>query len=146
MNVQDILNTKGDVVHTVAPSATVRDLLAELKAKGVGALVVSEDGSRIAGIVSERDVVRHMVDAGESLLDRTVGDVCTTTVTTCSTTDTVDDLMGLMSGNRIRHLPITDDGGSLIGIVSIGDVVKSRLNELEAEASQLRDYVTGSSY
>ena len=146
MNVQDILNTKGSGVHTVTPDTSVSDLLTRLREHGVGALVVSADGSTIDGIVSERDVVRGLADSGTSLLDQQVRDVCTTTVTTCSATDSTEQLMALMSEKRIRHLPITDSSSSLVGIVSIGDVVKSRLTELESEAAQLRDYVTGSSY
>lgn len=146
MNVQDILNRKGSAVHTVAPDTSVSDLLNRLREHGVGALVVSSDGTTIEGIVSERDVVRGLATDGPALLDSRVLDVCTTTVTTCSTTDSVDELMVLMSEKRIRHLPITDASEQLIGIVSIGDVVKSRLTQLESEAAQLREYVTGSSY
>ena len=143
MNVQGILGRKGNAVHTVKPTDSVTDVLGALQEHGVGALIVSSDGSHIAGIVSERDIVRGLARDGAGLLDNMVSRICTTTVTTCGLDDSVDELMSLMSEKRIRHLPVTDASGSLIGVVSIGDVVKFRLGELERENDQLHEYIQG---
>jgi CBS domain-containing protein len=137
-----IIASKGDFVATVDPSAPVSDLLAALAEHGVGALVVSGDGRRIEGIVSERDVVRALAARGETLLGSPVAQIMTVEVR-CAPPDThVDDLMGVMTQHRIRHVPVIDEDGLLIGIVSIGDIVKSRLGELEGERAALLDYVT----
>jgi len=138
--VDHILERKGREVATIEPHASVGDALRRLKAHNVGALVVSPDGASVAGIVSERDVVRHLADAGPGLLDRPVAEIMGTDVHTCTGTDTCDQLMHQMTEHRIRHLPVVD-GGRLQGIVSIGDVVKTRVDELEREQSQLVDYI-----
>ena len=141
MRVSGILASKGASVATVAASATVADVADELRLKGVGALVVSEDGSQIDGIVSERDLVRRLAERGASVMSDRIDELMTRDVRTCSPDDTAEDLMRLMTQHRIRHLPVTEDG-ALVGIVSIGDVVKWRVTELEDEARQLHEYIT----
>lgn len=140
MLVDHILERKGREVATVAPDASVSAALQSLGAANIGALVVSADGERVSGIVSERDIVRGLSEAGSSLLDRPVRDIMATEVRTCCGTDTADELMHRMTEHRIRHLPVVDDG-RMVGIISIGDVVKSRVDELEREQSQLVDYI-----
>lgn len=139
MRIADVLRTKGTAVATVEPGATVRDLLEHLAGRNIGAMVVM-DGEEVAGIVSERDVVRRLYEHGPDLLARTVADIMTTRVTTCGPEDSVDHLSVLMTERRIRHVPVVD-GRTLAGIVSIGDVVKSRLNELEESREQLEAYI-----
>jgi CBS domain-containing protein len=137
----------GDVVHskpsqdvvTIGPDATVRELVALLAEHNVGALVVSEDGETVAGIVSERDVVRRL-HADEGVLDATVGRIMTSEVHTCSAHDSVTELMQTMTEHRVRHVPVVAEG-RLTGIISIGDVVKSRIGELEFERDQLDHYL-----
>jgi CBS domain-containing protein len=130
---------QGRQVVTVHPDATVRDLLGMLAEHNIGALVVSVDGSHVDGIVSERDVVRRLHD-DEQLLDRPVSGIMSTEVQTCQGSETVDAVMALMTQQRIRHVPVVEDG-RLTGIVSIGDVVKSRMGELQFERDQLDSYV-----
>jgi CBS domain-containing protein len=140
-----ILNRKGHDVHTIASDASLVDAIAELSERRVGALVVSSDGSRVEGIVSERDVVRRLAEHGADALDLAVDEVMTREVTTCSKHETADDLMATMTEGRHRHVPVVEDG-ALIGIVSIGDVVKSRMDELEMQTETLQEYVTGGGY
>jgi CBS domain-containing protein len=142
MHIKDVLHVKGDMVVTTTPDATVRDLVSLLAEHNIGAVVVSEDGRSVAGIVSERDVVRALV-RGVEILDSTVGDIMTAEVQTVKPEDSVDGLMRLMTEHRIRHAPVLIDG-SLHGIISIGDVVKSRIGELEFERDQLTSYVSSS--
>ncbi len=141
MRITDVLRHKGDLVMTIRPDALVRDLLAQLAQLKIGALIVSEGGSSIAGIVSERDVVRRMHTDGAALLDERVSQIMTSDVVTCAPGDSVDDLMALMTERRFRHVPVVDAGGSLVGIVSIGDVVKNRIDELQLERDQLTAYI-----
>lgn len=141
MRITDVLRHKGDLVVTIRPDATVRELLAQLAQFKIGALIVSDDSGNIAGIVSERDVVRHLNALGARLLDLRVSEIMTSDVVTCTPRDTVDDLMALMTQRRFRHVPVVDDEGSLIGIVSIGDVVKNRIDELQLERDQLTAYI-----
>lgn len=140
MRISDVLRgkTSGDV-FTVSPTATVRELVALLGEHNIGALVVSTDGSTVQGIVSERDVVRQL-HHDESVLDSPVESIMTTDVQTCEGPDDVPQLMHLMTQRRIRHLPVVADG-RLVGLVSIGDMVKSRIDELEFERDQLDSYV-----
>jgi CBS domain-containing protein len=128
-------------VATVKPDATVAEVLEQLADHGVGALVVSTDGTHIEGIVSERDVVRSLHRTGARLLDEPVQTIMTPEVRTCAASDKVDDLMVVMTERRIRHVPVVD-GDSLVGIVSIGDVVKSRIGDLEGERNELVAYIT----
>jgi CBS domain-containing protein len=142
MNVQSIIGAKGDSVATIAQTASLHDAVRQLGERRVGALVVSGDGQRIEGIISERDIVRAIANGGAAL-DRSVGSVMSTDVITCSAGDGVDRLMSLMTERRIRHLPVVDGSGLLAGIVSIGDVVKTRLTELEHENQALAEYISG---
>jgi CBS domain-containing protein len=143
MNVQSIIGGKSPVVATITQTATLREAIDQLTERRIGALVVSGDGKAIEGIISERDIVRAASTSGPSALDGSVGAVMSTDVVTCSAGDGVDRLMALMTERRIRHLPVVDERGHLAGIVSIGDVVKARLSELEHENHALAEYLTG---
>ncbi|MEL6891672.1 MAG: CBS domain-containing protein [Actinomycetota bacterium] len=143
MNVQSILSAKGTAVATIGASGSLTDATAALRDHGVGALVVSADGASIDGIVSERDVVRAMAEHGDGTLGRSVSSCMSGDVVTCRPSDTIDALMSMMTARRIRHLPVVDDNDQLAGIISIGDVVKARLGELERENDQLHDYIHG---
>ena len=140
MRISDVLKAKPshDVI-TISPDATVRDLVALLSQHNVGALIVSGDGSSVDGIVSERDVVRRLHDDAD-VLDRPVGSIMTAEVRTCEGTQALTDLMQVMTEHRIRHEPVVIDG-KLTGIISIGDLVKHRIDELEFERDQLDSYV-----
>ena len=140
MLVRHILETKGAVVATVPTAATLTDVARLLAEHGVGALVVSDDGETIAGIVSERDLARSVAAEGAAALDIAVTTAMTREVRTCLPDDTIDSLMETMTSRRIRHLPVTVDE-RLVGIVSIGDVVKHRLAELQNESQVLHDYL-----
>ena len=140
MKISDVVHSKpSQDVITISPQASVRELVGLLAEHNVGALVVSEDGETVAGIVSERDVVRRL-HADDGVLDTSVGDIMTREVRTCSAGDGLTDLMQTMTQHRIRHVPVVADG-RLTGIISIGDVVKNRINELEFERDQLDSYV-----
>jgi len=140
MRIREVLGSKAsqDVV-TITPDAGVRDLIALLAEHNVGALIVSSDGAAVEGIVSERDVVRHLHHDG-TVINNTVGAIMTTEVETCPSDTLLDDLMKTMTDRRIRHVPVVDDG-RLVGIVSIGDVVKHRMDQLQFERDQLDSYV-----
>ncbi|MEV4185140.1 CBS domain-containing protein [Streptosporangium canum] len=140
MLIGTILQGKGADVTTVRPEATVTELLELLAEHNIGAVVVSEDGSSIVGIVSERDVVRRLNDRGADVLTAPVSSIMTTDVRTCSPTANVDDLRQTMTTHRIRHVPVVADD-RLAGIVSIGDVVKSAIESLETEKAYLVDYL-----
>ncbi len=142
MKVRAMLALKGDNVLTVRTDATIKTAVGTLKSEKIGALIVSDDGSKVQGILSERDVVRGLVTHGASLLDMRVADFMTSNVKTCGMDDNIQDIMSQMTRSRIRHLPAVDNG-ALRGMISIGDVVKIRLEELETEANALRDYVAG---
>lgn len=138
MKVSDVLKDKGVRVVTVRPYETVRVLVQRLQSERVGALVVSEDGRKMAGIVSERDVVNCMAEHGREASDMHVEDIMSKSVITCAPSDNLTAIARKMTENRIRHLPVIEDG-KLAGLVSIGDVVKLRLAEMELEANVLRD-------
>jgi CBS domain-containing protein len=142
VNVQTILGTKGTAVITITDGVSLADAAMTLRDNKVGALVVSNDGQHIDGIVSERDVVRALANHGASALGRPVSSAMSTEVVTCRAEDAVESLMLSMTERRIRHLPVVDDDGVLGGVISIGDVVKARLRQLEAENQQLYDYIT----
>jgi CBS domain-containing protein len=142
MRITDVLRRKGDNVVIIAPTETVRDLLRMLAEYRVGALVVSSGSGVVDGIVSERDVVRKLHTDGDLVLDLPVSRIMTAAVHTCALEDSLDDLMGTMTEHRIRHVPVVVEG-RLSGIVSIGDVVKNRLEELQSERDQLTAYITG---
>jgi CBS domain-containing protein len=140
MRVSDVLAHKGHDVVTVRPEATCRELLALLALHNIGAVVVSSDGIAVTGIASERDVVRHLNERGAAILDAQVSQIATLVVATCGPDDSLDDLRETMTLRRIRHIPVVSDG-RLIGIVSIGDVVKSTISQLEDEKKHLIDYL-----
>jgi len=140
MRISDILRSKGTAVSTVRPDATVRHLLAALAEHNIGALVVSEDGESIVGIVSERDVVRQMHERGAGLLEASVSSIMTADVRTCTPDEDVDILRATMTDHRIRHVPVVGEG-KLVGLVSIGDVVKSTISELETQREHLVGYI-----
>jgi CBS domain-containing protein len=140
MNVEAILRAKGSNVATIPPDTTVAAAVRELKTRGIGALLVSEDGRRVAGILSERDIVHALAEHGAALLTLTVDRLMTRKVVTCMPEDTVSELMARMTQHRFRHLPVVKDG-VLIGIVSIGDLVKNRIEEVEFEANSLRSFI-----
>lgn len=129
------------MVVTVTRDATVGDVVAELTHHRVGALVVSPDGLRIEGIVSERDIVKRLSVLNTRLLDEPVSSIMSTEVRVCAPTDDVESIMNLMTEQRIRHVPVVEDG-RLAGIISIGDVVKSRIGELEKDRNELMEYIT----
>ncbi|MET0694705.1 MAG: CBS domain-containing protein [Propionibacteriaceae bacterium] len=142
MRIHDILSNKGfDVIH-IDPGASVQDLVALLREHNLGAVVVSTDGQHIEGIVSERDVIRRLAD-GPDFLSAQVSSIMTSDVHTCVPEDSVQSLMSAMTDRRIRHLPVVNHSGALTGIVSIGDLVKSQIAQLEFERDQLEGYVTG---
>lgn len=138
MNVSGILHAKGAAVVTIKPDATVRDLVDGLRQERIGAMVVSADGRTVVGIISERDVVRGIAERGPQILARPVSELMTREVVTCSPTDSVKQLMAVMTQRRVRHVPVVSNG-ALAGIVSIGDVVKNRLEEMEMETNVLRE-------
>src|SRR5688572_12625680 len=140
MRIADVLRNKGAAVATIAPDTSVTELLAGLAEHNIGAMVVvGPDG--LVGIVSERDVVRKLHEQGADLLGQPVSEIMTTLVATCTPGDSINSLSALMTTNRFRHIPVIDNG-RLAGIVSIGDVVKTRMEELEAEQQQLQAYIT----
>jgi len=131
----------GKRVETISASATLHDLVNALNVYHIGALVVSPDGKKIEGIVSERDVVRAMPGKLDEITDMRVRDLMTPDVITCTPTSTVAELMTVMTERRIRHIPVVDESGSLISIVSIGDVVKAHISDLDSERKALSDYL-----
>jgi CBS domain-containing protein len=147
VNISDILRHKaaaasdGGGVVTTAPSETVTTLLAMLAEHNVGALVVVKD-DEVAGIVSERDIVRRIAERGAQMLDANVEQIMSTSVVSCASKDKVDSVAETMTERRIRHMPVIDDG-QLVGIVSIGDVVSSRIRQLETDRGQLEQYIVG---
>lgn len=142
MNVDLILKTKGTDVATIAPDASIAEASRELKRNKIGALVVSPDGRKVVGMLSERDIAYGIAEHGSGLEAVKVARLMASDVITCTPEDTVDSLMDTMTNRRIRHLPVVKDG-ALAGIVSIGDVVKYRLEEIEHEAEAMRQYIAG---
>ena len=141
MFIASLVRAKGTFVATIEPERSVAELLVSLGRHNVGALVVSADGEHIDGVVSERDVARHLALEGALVLERPVSVIMTRDVRTCSPHDRLEDLMLTMTRERIRHVPVVDEG-RLVGIVSIGDVVKSRLDELQGERDDLIHYIS----
>jgi CBS domain-containing protein len=142
MLIRHILAGKGSDVVTTRPDATVTEVAKLLKAKRIGAVVVTDADEELCGIISERDLACGLADHGANLLRMRVADVMTSEISTCSPNDGIDRLMRQMTEGRFRHLPVVEDG-RMIGIISIGDVVKNRLQELENEAHMLHDYISG---
>ena len=143
MKISSIIS--GKRVETISASASIHDLVSSLNTHHVGALVVSSDGKKIDGIVSERDVVRAMPGKLDQLAGMHVRDIMTVEVHTCTADSTVADLMIMMTEHRIRHVPVVDANSALLSIVSIGDVVKNYVTEIEGERTALRDYVASGS-
>lgn len=140
MRISDVIRRKGDLVVTIRSDATVQQLLEILEEHKIGALVVSDDGSTVTGIVSERDVTRHLRTQGAGLLEQAVATIMTSEVQTCTPEDDIEDLARTMTDRRFRHVPVVVDG-QLKAIVSIGDVVKWRIDELQTERDQLVHYI-----
>ncbi len=140
MFVDSILSNKGKAVVTVTSDSTIGDLVSELASHNIGAIVVVDDG-KVTGIVSERDVVRHLAGSAPGFRSRPVSTVMTKAPKTCKPGDSIESVMTTMSRGRFRHLPVLD-GDDLIGIISIGDVVKLKIEEAEQEAGALRDYIS----
>lgn len=138
MKVQDILNAKGRRVATMRPESTIETVIHRLRLERIGAIIISTDGSTIEGMLSERDIVHGLVEHGAGLLKMTAGDVMTHEVATCAAQDGIREVMAKMTHRRVRHVPVLE-GHELIGIVSIGDIVKHRLDEVEMEATVLRE-------
>jgi CBS domain-containing protein len=144
MTVQRILNDKGSVVTTCRPQDTIADVARILAEKKIGAVVViggGTEGDAVSGILSERDIVRAIAAQGEKALGKQASDFMTENVVTCGLHDSNDDVMQIMTGGRFRHVPVVEDG-KLAGIISIGDVVKRRMAEIEREAAEIREYIT----
>ncbi len=140
MTVKAILSRKGDSVVTVEPGISLREAVRVLSDNRIGALIVTDGGKRVIGMLSERDIVRTLAQHGPAALDRSVDSIMTRNVITCTQADKVSDIMERMTTGRFRHLPVLE-GDQLAGVISIGDVVKYRLEEIEAESSALRDYI-----
>ena len=140
MQVETILQSKGAAVFTVSASAPVAEAVRELNSRRIGAVVVVNDDGHVAGILSERDIVRHLGGDPEALLASPVSEIMTRNVISCRSETAISELMEQMTKFRIRHIPIVDDG-KLVGIVSIGDVVKRKIEETEQEAIALREYI-----
>ena len=142
MQVRHILGDKGGTIISIGPEACLAEAARLLAERRIGALVVRDKSGALAGILSERDLVRAMASGGAAALDQTVDRYLTREVVTCRLTDTTEMLMETMTRGRFRHLPVLDDHGLLCGLVSIGDVVKSRIAETEREAQDLRVYIS----
>ncbi len=140
MSISQLLAHKGSAVTTIVPEATIAAAVALMKEKQIGALIVSTDKAKISGILSERDIVRALDSHGAGLLQDKVSEIMTRLVVTCRPTSTIDEIMELMTNGRFRHVPVVDNG-QLCGIVSIGDAVKAKLEELQGETEILRQYI-----
>lgn len=143
MFVSDILAQKGNFVFTVTPDATVAQVAQELSARRIGAVLVLEDADTVIGVVSERDLVRVLSERGAAALDLRAREIMTGAVVTCDPDDSIDEVMAAMTRGRFRHVPVVRHG-ELLGLVSIGDVVKARLVEAEVETEALRAYIVAS--
>lgn len=142
MSVSNILSVKGRNVFTARGADKIADIVKSLAEKRIGAIVITDGGGRIEGIVSERDVVRHLAKEGAGLLTKSVSAIMTRNVKTCTEDDDEQELMTMMTENRIRHLPVVSSG-KLAGMVSIGDVVKNRMETIEREADHMKAYIAG---
>lgn len=143
MNVASILRQKGRAVTTASPTTTLLEVADKLAAKRIGAIVIVGAGGEVSGIISERDIIRKLGTEGPTCLSRPLSESMTRQVVTCKEDDTLDELMALMTAGRFRHLPVVTDG-ALVGIISIGDVVKHHIAEVEMEATAMREYITHS--
>jgi CBS domain-containing protein len=141
MNVATILKTKGRAVTTARPETPLKDIAEKLANKKIGAIVIIGDGGKVSGIISERDLVRVIADRGPAALTLSASEVMTRAVVTCTERSTLDELMELMTTGRFRHVPVVEDD-ALVGLISIGDVVKYHLADMELEVSAMRSYLT----
>jgi CBS domain-containing protein len=139
MNIAQILKSKGRAVATARPDATLGEVIGKLAQKRIGAIVIVGDNGEVAGILSERDVIRRLGERGAEALQEQASQIMTTAVITCQESSTLDELMELMTQGRFRHVPVIEDG-ALVGIVSIGDIVKNHIAEVEMEVSAMRGY------
>ena len=142
MNVTSVLKTKGRTVVTARPETTILHIAEQLTKHKIGAIIVMGEGGKVAGIFSERDLVRAIAKHGCEVLQKQVSTVMTRNVVTCEPSDTIDDMMDTMTKGRFRHLPVMEDG-ALVGVVSIGDVVKHHIAEVEMEVTAMRYYLNG---
>jgi CBS domain-containing protein len=140
MAVSHILGTKGRTVVTAMPHSTVHEVAQKLATNRIGAVVIVDDAQGLAGIVSERDIVRALADEGAAAMSKPVSGIMSRSVRTCKAGDSERELMTLMTAHRIRHLPVVD-GGKLAGMISIGDVVKFRIEAIEREAEEMKSYI-----
>jgi CBS domain-containing protein len=140
MNVAAILKAKGRAVSTARPDVTLLEVSSRLAAKKIGAIVIIGDKGEVAGIISERDIIRNIADGGEAALSKPASEAMTRNVVTCQETTTLDDLMQIMTQGRFRHIPVVEED-ALVGIVSIGDVVKLHIAEVEMEVEAMRGYL-----
>jgi CBS domain-containing protein len=139
MNIAQILKAKGRAVATVRPDAPLSEIINRLAQKRIGAIVVVGDNGEVAGIISERDIIRRLAERGEAALKEPVAQSMTTSVISCQGTSTLDEIMEMMTQGRFRHVPVIEDG-ALVGIVSIGDIVKNHIAEVEMEVTAMRGY------
>jgi CBS domain-containing protein len=143
MNIAQILKTKGRAVATARPEVTLLEIIGKLAQKKIGAIVIVGDSGEVVGILSERDIIRRLGERGPDALNEPASQTMTSSVVSCHETSTLDELMELMTKGRFRHVPVIEDG-DLVGIVSIGDIVKHHIAEVEMEVTAMRDYfVTG---
>ncbi|MEX6633688.1 CBS domain-containing protein [Hyphococcus lacteus] len=140
MKVEQILQLKGTDIYSVEPDAKIAEAVTILNEKNIGAVLVREQNGNVVGILSERDIVRRLGSRGAEALSMGVSECMTSNIYTCSVDASVDELMGMMTEKRIRHLPVTRDG-NIVGVVSIGDVVKRKIEEAEQEAAALKEYI-----
>ncbi len=140
MNVASLLKAKGRAVATAGPETTLLEISSQLAQKRIGAIVIIDGSESVMGIISERDLVKSIADGGAQMLERKASEAMTSDVTSCSEKDTMEDLMGIMTKGRFRHVPVVESG-KLVGIISIGDVVKNHIAEVEMEVSAMRDYL-----
>ncbi len=140
MNVAGILKVKGSDVITTSPSDSIAAVSNVLGEKRIGAVLIVDESGKLCGVLSERDIVRGLSESGDGCLKLRASDLMTSDLVTTSPSETIDNVMALMTEKRIRHLPVLEDG-KLAGFISIGDVVKSRMDEVEREAAALRDYI-----
>ncbi len=140
MNVAAILKVKGKSVATAPPEDTVESVARKLASRRIGAIVIVGEGGHVIGIISERDIIRVVAEQGATALHQPVSEVMTKNVMTCNEASTIDQMMSIMTQGRFRHVPVIDDG-SLVGIISIGDVVKHHIAEVEMEVTAMRDYL-----
>ena len=141
--VSDLLEKKGNEIFSVSPEQTIQTVVMLLRDKRIGAVLVRDDNGDMVGILSERDIVRRMADTPGQTLPQQVRDLMTTKVVTCQPGDALVSVLRKMTAGRFRHMPVTDAGGHLVGLVTIGDVVNFRLNELEYEALRMKQMIVG---